>query len=95
MRIHLTEQLEKLCRELINLLKDTDKRKAVDDFSDALRYCVATIPWNWDKIKVEKPVKKATPKTEIDLRREAFFDPEKPPVYDEVLEDIAEWNSLY
>lgn len=95
LKIHLTDELEKLCTELNNLLVDTDKRKAVDDFSDALRYCVATIPWDWTKIKVEKPLIKRKPKSEIDLRREAFVDPKDDDLKDELLSEIAEWNALY
>src|SRR5690606_18881371 len=33
-----TEELSKLAREVASLRKDTDKRKAKDDFADALRY---------------------------------------------------------
>lgn len=94
LKIHLTPELEKLCKELNNLLTDTDKRNAVDDFSDALRYCVATMPWDWSKIKIEKPLRKKKPKSEIDLRRERFIDPTRE-VQDEILDEIDEWNSLY
>lgn len=95
LKIHLTDELEKLCRELNNLLSDTDKRKAIDDFSDALRYCVATIPWNWSKIKIDRPVYKKKPKSEIDLRREMFIDPTRDENLDEFLAEIQEWNDLY
>lgn len=96
LKIHLTEdgELEKLCKELNNLLEGTDKRKAVDDFSDALRYCCATIPWDWSKVKVEKVKVKRKPKSEIDLRRERFFGPSDQ-VQDDFEAEIDEWNSLY
>ena len=44
-------ELENLQRELGALLKDTPKTKAKDDFSDALRYGVTRIPWNFGAIR--------------------------------------------
>lgn len=40
-------ELAKLAGELSTLLKNTPKNKAKDDFSDAFRYAVTTIPWDF------------------------------------------------
>ena len=44
-------ELDHLQRELGALLKETAKTKAKDDFSDALRYGVTRIPWNFSAIR--------------------------------------------
>lgn len=41
---------EKLAREFETLGANTEKRKAKDDYIDATRYCVMSIPVDWDKI---------------------------------------------
>ena len=44
-------ELDKLAVELQYLLVDTPKSKAHDDFSDALRYTVCAIPWDFSAIQ--------------------------------------------
>jgi hypothetical protein len=44
------EELNKLVIELSNVKIDTPKNKAKDDLADALRYCIASIPWDWSAI---------------------------------------------
>ncbi len=43
-------QLDPLCTELSMLKNATPKRQAKDDFVDALRYAVASVPWDWSSI---------------------------------------------
>jgi hypothetical protein len=45
-------ELEKLVQELSTLGVDALKRNALDDLSDALRYCCMAIPWNFEAVKV-------------------------------------------
>lgn len=45
--IYEDEELRKLGAELAQLKKNENKKKAKDDFADALRYCVTKIPWDW------------------------------------------------
>jgi hypothetical protein len=46
-----TAELRKLGSELSSVMKNVHKSHAKDDFCDALRYCVTTIPWDWTAIK--------------------------------------------
>lgn len=48
--IILDEQSAKLSTELNSLANVADKTKQKDDLSDALRYAVASIPWDWTGI---------------------------------------------
>jgi hypothetical protein len=48
LQIYDYPELEPLADELSSLLFGSNKRKVRDDFSDALRYAVSRIPWNWD-----------------------------------------------
>lgn len=43
-------ELHKLASELIGLRKETPKNKAKDDFSDAFRYAITSIPWDFSVI---------------------------------------------
>jgi phage terminase large subunit-like protein len=45
--VYDTPELNKLCTELSTLDTKTNKVNAKDDMVDALRYCVAKIPWDW------------------------------------------------
>lgn len=95
------EELEKLAVELTTLREETPKTKAKDDFIDALRYAVTKIPWDYTAIKSEalEQLKVATapiikPKTEIDLRREAFIGRTKEQP-DTIEEELEAWGELY
>lgn len=95
-----TEELSKLAREIASLRKDTDKRKAKDDFADALRYAVVKIPFDFSMITGEKPAgwkapepKKTPMQLQLEERRRAFD--EERMEYDRVEEEFAEANELY
>lgn len=92
--IHATDEHEKLITELRNLLRDTDKRKAKDDFIDALRYAVVGIPWDMTRIKRDKPIYTRKEPTEIELRRAEMIDEYKE-VDQDIIAEINEWNALY
>ena len=51
LKIFDNSELRKLGVELLNLQKSTPKRKAKDDFADALRYCCVGVPWNFEGIE--------------------------------------------
>lgn len=100
--VHDTEELQKLAWELSNLRVDTVKRKAKDDFADALRYAVTRIPWDWTVIqgkplegeKKSEPKKKKTPaELENELRRARFFEDARQARAD-IENEIEEWASL-
>lgn len=89
--LHIFDEdpLQKLGSELSTIMRDTPKSKAKDDFADALRYCVVTMPWDWTILVKEKSSTEiaealARPFTneevvamEIEARRGNFFDPIK------------------
>ncbi len=52
------EELNKLVIELSNVKLDTPKNKAKDDLADALRYCIASIPWDWSAISDKRLIPK-------------------------------------
>lgn len=94
-------ELEGLVTELTTLREDTAKRHARDDFTDALRYAISKIPWDWTAIKSEaldnltllnKPVIKL--KTEIDLRMEQWNGSKEREGYQSIDEEIEEWTAL-
>jgi hypothetical protein len=105
-----TPEMQKLGGQLSSIMRDTPKKKAKDDFADALRYDVVDIPWDWSALKgepslIEIEEAKEKPYTaeervamELTERRGEFIDPRKPKQGEdwEVLEEeFAEWNSYY
>lgn len=104
--IYEDPELSKLARELSSLKKTGDKRRAKDDFADAFRYCVTTIPWDFSFILgnvTDEEVQAAREAVELNLtplqieirdRREAFTqqaDEESQRIEDE----FEEWNDAY
>jgi phage terminase large subunit-like protein len=103
--VHTNAELEKLAWELSNLRLETNKRKAKDDFCDALRYAITRIPWDWSAITGDAPTwepKKAEPvKSEYELqveeRRSHMFLHEDENLIEQqrIEQEIDEWNDLY
>lgn len=95
------EELQKLAWELSNLRVDTPKRKATDDFCDALRYAVTRIPWDWSAIKGNKPdweekspgPKKTDEETRREERRKGWQTQAE--AQEDLDAEIEEWNELY
>lgn len=92
-------ELEKLVQELCTLGIDDNKRKALDDLSDALRYAAMSVPWNFEgledmvtiegQLASEKILPK--PKSEAELRREWALGLEGGD-RDEINEEFDFWN---
>lgn len=99
--IYEDEELVKLGAELAALKKDENKKTAKDDFSDALRYAVTLIPWDWTvltgavsdlDVQPESPL---TPlQQEIQERRKAFDDNQAEEAQ-RVQDEFDEWNDAY
>lgn len=90
-------ELEGLVHELGSLKNETNKREAVDDYIDALRYAVSSIPWNWEKITgdSENFKEKSDEKKIIDERTMDRSDYDEK-LFPETLEDeFRFWNSEY
>jgi hypothetical protein len=96
-----TPELEKLAWELTNLRLDTPKTKAKDDFTDALRYAITRIPWDWSAIVGAKPEGWLAPEPvlsegdRINQARRKAFEPEESDGQRSFEEEISEWNDLY
>lgn len=100
--IYETEETIKLGSELASLKRSTSKKKAIDDFCDAFRYCVTKIPWDWGVLaglspdfEEEKPEEPLTAmQREIKERRQAF---EENNAREEqrVQDEFDEWNEYY
>lgn len=91
--IYDTADLDPLCVELTTLKAATPKRVAKDDYTDALRYAVTKIQWDWSVLNAKVPVAEAKPKSEIDERRE-FVSSEMIEA-GSFQEEIASWNELF
>ena len=103
-------ELRKLGVELLNLQKSTPKTKAKDDFADAMRYGVVSIPWDFEGIEgrdllveIEKPApgpltEKQLIAQQIDQRRGIYGNSKEEEGDDWQTQhnaEIAEWNSQY
>ena len=51
-----TDELSKLCQELNSLGKNESKTKAKDDFTDATRYVVTGVPWDFEGVEEKERV---------------------------------------
>jgi hypothetical protein len=81
----------KLIEEIESLTTDADKKRAHDDLLDSTRYALTSIPFNFENIQVSnEPTKQAIKK--FDGRQEIF---EETDMFDELGDEIDEWNELY
>jgi hypothetical protein len=93
------EELEDLPWEFETLLKETPKRKAKDDFIDAVRYGVTKIPWDWTAVGEEfkeyvAPKKELDPDAqEIENRRTMHYGKQED--IDTIDDEIDYYNDLY
>lgn len=94
-------ELSKLARELSTLKEKTDKKKAKDDFIDALRYAVSQIPWDFSMITgapsdlVDEPEKPMNDRErEIAARRAAFVENQEEE-QQRIEDELEEWNNAY
>lgn len=102
--LYETEELNKLALELASLRKDIPKNKAKDDFTDAFRYAITRIPWDWSAIGSNVPPSEGGPAPEEKLsdiqkqvreRRKMMDDAEAHDQETQRIEDeFAEWQGL-
>lgn len=85
----------KLISEMENLGVNQRKSKAVDDSFDSFRYVSMAVPWDWTVILTETPTPTERPKSEVEIRREAFFPDAESGMNLLFEEEIAEWNDYY
>lgn len=102
--IYDTVELQKLAGELSTLKKNTAKRVAKDDFTDALRYAITKIPWDFSVITgapaqfgMEEPEEKLSPiQRRTQERRQQYEDFKRQQREEEDLNaEFEEWNDLY
>lgn len=98
-----TPEIRKIGEEMLTLMKDTDKRVAVDDGADCVRYAVVDIPWDWTLIQGKAPdgaePKKKKPLTEEERlaeewRQRGLSDEDSPREDWGFDEEISFWNDL-
>lgn len=86
-------ELEPLQVELTTLKAATAKRNARDDYTDALRYAVTKIEWDWSVLNIKPEEVKVKPKTEVEERRD-FVSSEDIDI-GSFQQEIQAWNELY
>jgi phage terminase large subunit-like protein len=98
--IHDTPEGQKLAAELSHIRKSQAKNKLKDDLSDALRYIVTSVPWDFEAITAytEKTLPLAIDlrnplEKQIDERREFISSEEK--AQESINDEIEEWNEAY
>lgn len=94
-------ELEKLCVELSMLKNSTPKNKAKDDFIDALRYAVSSVPWDWSVVRSDLKVPNAPKKTLAETEKErelkerrGQFKAEKDRDLVSLEDELEGWNEL-
>lgn len=100
MLIYENEETVKLAQELSTLKADDNYRHAKNNFSDAFRYAVTRIPWDFAgcaesvEFTVKKTEEKLSPfQEQVKQRREMMNEPEESP-WSSPDEEIEEWNEL-
>lgn len=87
-----TEELATLVAEIKSLKLSTPKNQAHDDFTDAMRYAITKVPWDFSCISDKPIVQKEVPLTEVDLRRK--FMSATPPEITDIESEFTAWNEL-
>lgn len=98
----------KLLTELLSVPSGEKKRKVADDLTDALRYCVMQVPWDWTKIPSEDITARNIVKKEVDRplteeeryamqikARRGEADTPLPQGWEEMEREFAYWNDQY
>lgn len=99
--IYDTEELRKLGAELATLKKNENKKRAKDDFADALRYCVTTIPWDFSALTGAKSDTDEEPEmilSEMERQnkeRRAQFEKGNEDEQRRIDQEFDEWNDAY
>lgn len=101
MLIYEDEETAKLAGELSSLLKTTLKRDAKDNASDAFRYAITKIPWDFSGITGHKSEFAETPEAPMnDMERQIYerrkaFDDEDKKLANSIQEEFDELNAEY
>jgi phage terminase large subunit-like protein len=100
--IYENGDLHKLAAELLAIRIDENKKKAKDDYCDALRYALTKIPFDWSAITGETSdyveEKAETPLGEIEqqmLDRRREMDDANAEESERLEDEISEWNEAY
>jgi hypothetical protein len=102
--IYEDPELVKLSGELSSIMKSTAKNKAKDDFADAFRYAVTTIPWDFSFLNGDIPPGPSTEKPDEELnakereireRRKAFEGNQQEGEFPDVEQEFEEANEMY
>ncbi len=72
--IYEDAELSKLAGELSSLMKSTPKNKAKDDFADAFRYAITTIPWDFSYLTGEVVTSEDSPEVPMNNRQREIQD---------------------
>lgn len=94
-------ELDKLVSELCSLSHTTRKTEAVDDFVDALRYCIMSVPWDFsamemsedEKIKLGMKIEEARPLTNVEQRRDWVLSADKKQA-ESIDDEFNYWSDL-
>lgn len=98
--IYDIEELQPLVREIMSLSIGERKTEAQDDFVDAMRYAITSIPINWEKvtdIKVDFDEGSAKQEKIIDMRMMSEQDIDKLQAKNnsDIMSEIEFWNKHY
>jgi len=88
-------ELKKLVGELSRLNKNTPKNKAIDDFTDALRYTVTKVPWDFEgAITSDDMARKPAPNNrQIELQERKDYSTMLEDEFNfNVDEELSEWD---
>jgi hypothetical protein len=81
--------IQELATELESVTSEFNKKRAGDDLMDALRYCISLIPFNFENLKIQIQTEVKTTKTIGRHEVEETYD------FDDVSEEVDEWNEYY
>ena len=99
-----TPEVTKIGSEMLTLMRDTDKRLAKDDASDATRYGLMPIPWDWtalqakpteEQIEVQKTKTQAEYLADEIRQRRGEVPPKEDNGWAEFEDEIGFWNGQY
>ena len=101
MYIYEDGELGKLAGELSSLKADENKRHALDNFADAFRYAVTSIPWDFSGLmgkiqadQIEKKPKLSNYQQEVADRRKQMMEDDKKESWPDPLAEMDEWNDI-
>lgn len=88
------EELAPLIVQLTNVKKIADKRQAIDDMVDCLRYAVAKLPWGFDSIGLAVELKPKEEEDDAQTRRRLHAEAENPHKLWDAQDECEAWQEL-